>query len=151
MNRVEMLQKCLNELFKSYRYEVSSSFCRVYLIVFFSQAYPHDLERSLKILVSALGRHPNDKSIQIAASATLFYIVKHDDAKPKLGRQIKELIVTRLLDAMHTFRYDQTVFVNEKSLNCVQLSCFLDASKWMSQFDTLPYTCGCNLRVYSSD
>lgn len=47
--------------------------------------------------------------IQMAASATLFYIIKSDEVKPILGRRIKELIVTRLLDAMQTFRYDQTV------------------------------------------
>lgn len=47
--------------------------------------------------------------IQMAASATLFYIIKSDEAKPLLGRKIKELIVSRLLDAMQTFRYDQTV------------------------------------------
>lgn len=73
------------------------------------QSRQHNLERALKILVCSLGRHPSDKLVQVAASATLFYIVKSDEAKPLLGRRIKELIVTRLLDAMQAFRYDQTV------------------------------------------
>lgn len=88
-----MLRKCLNELFQLFRYE----------------SRQHNLDRSLKILVCALGRHPNDKLVQVAASATLFYIVKSEEAKPFLGRRIKELIVSRLLDAMQQFRYDQTV------------------------------------------
>lgn len=69
----------------------------------------HDMERSLKILVYILGRHNNDKLVQVATSATLFYIVKSEEAKRHMGRRIKELIISRLLDAMHLFRYDQTV------------------------------------------
>lgn len=67
------------------------------------------MQRAVKILVTAIGRYPTDKQIQVAGSAGLFYLIKSDEAKQILGRNIKELIVTRLLDAMQTFRFDQTV------------------------------------------
>lgn len=86
-----------------------SFLCRSNIFVCFPQSGKHNLSRALKILVCALGKHPADKLIQVAASATLFYIVKSDEAKMLLGKRMKQLIVSRLLDAMQTFRYDQTV------------------------------------------
>lgn len=98
------------------------------------------MERSLKILVCALGRHPGDKLVQVAASATLFYIVKSEEAKPHLGRRIKELIVSRLLDAMQAFRFDQTVsFCYNKSFY-LQTFINIDASKWMFKSHTFSHT-----------
>ncbi|KAI2806675.1 Protein zer-1 [Blomia tropicalis] len=117
MNRVDMLRKGLNELFQLFRYE----------------SRQHNLERALKILVCSLGRHPSDKLVQVAASATLFYIVKSDEAKPLLGRRIKELIVTRLLDAMQAFRYDQTMLRN----GCLNLIHFRIPSDVISEYTRL--------------
>lgn len=57
-------------------------------------------------------KHLQDKQIQIAASASLFYIVKSDEAKQIFTTKIKRQIVSCLLDAMITHRHDPTMLRN---------------------------------------
>lgn len=56
-----------------------------------------------------MSRHLQEKQIQIAASASLFYIVKSDEAKHSFNMKVKRQIIARLLDAMQEHRYDTTV------------------------------------------
>ena len=93
IDRVEFLKKSLNDLFHCFRVENEL----------------HDIYRSLKVVLSSMTRHLYDKQIQIAASASLFFIVKSDEAKSNFSIQIKRHIISRLLDAMQTHKYDNTV------------------------------------------
>ncbi|KAF7491989.1 Protein zer-1 -like protein [Sarcoptes scabiei] len=104
MERSSMLKYCLNDLFQKFRHEIVHA----------------NLDRVVKILVCALGSHRFDKSIQVAASAILFYIIKSDESKPLLGRVVKKLIVNRLLNAMQNFITDQTMLRNV-CLNLIHL------------------------------
>lgn len=58
-----------------------------------------------------MAHHLYDKQIQIAASASLFFIVKSDEVKSNFSVQVKKQIISRLLDAMQTHKYDNTVSV----------------------------------------
>ena len=103
---------------------------------FFSpfQSEFHDIVRSLNVVLTAMERHLEEKPIQIAASASLFYMVKSEDAKnySALMKRFVVLeifgykiigfivppsisfnrpIVSRLLDAMHRFQNDSTVCI----------------------------------------
>ncbi|XP_053206077.1 protein zer-1 homolog isoform X2 [Panonychus citri] len=95
MDRIEPLRKALNDLFHTFRIE--SEF--------------HAINRSLNVVLTAMARHLNEKQIQIAASASLFYIVKSDEAK-NYSSQVKRPIVTRLLDAMQRYKHDNVMLRN---------------------------------------
>ncbi|XP_015792080.1 protein zer-1 homolog isoform X2 [Tetranychus urticae] len=95
MDRIEPLRKALNDLFHCFRIE--SEF--------------HAINRSLNVVLTAMARHLNEKQIQIAASASLFYIVKSDEAK-NYSPQVKRPIVTRLLDAMQRYKHDNVMLRN---------------------------------------
>lgn len=71
----------------------------------------HDVDRSLNVVLNSMAHHLYDKQIQIAASASLFFIVKSDEVKSNFSVQVKKQIISRLLDAMQTHKYDNTVSV----------------------------------------
>lgn len=70
------------------------------------------MNRALDVVLVSMSRHLTERQIQIAASASLFYIVKSDEARHNFNIKIKRMIITRLLNAMHTHRYDPTMLRN---------------------------------------
>ncbi|CAH1997122.1 unnamed protein product [Acanthoscelides obtectus] len=95
LDRTDMLQKVMNELFHMFRFEN---------VVHVGQA--------LNIVLEAMGRHLDERHIQISGSATLFYVVKgtgrelHDDMK------VKRRIITALLNGMTVHKNDDTMMRN---------------------------------------
>ncbi|RWS15684.1 protein zer-1-like protein, partial [Dinothrombium tinctorium] len=96
IDRVELLRQTLNDLFHSFRFETDF----------------HDVNRALDVVLLSMARHLHEKQIQIAASASLFYIVKSDEAKHNFNIKIKRQIIVRLLDAMQTHKYDAMMLRN---------------------------------------
>ncbi|CAG2104960.1 unnamed protein product [Medioppia subpectinata] len=96
IDRVEFLRRTLNDLFHCFRFETNF----------------HNVNRALDIVLLSMSRHLHEKQIQIAASASLFYIVKSDEAKHNFNIKVKRLIITKLLDAMYEHRYDTTMLRN---------------------------------------
>lgn len=92
--RAEVLQKVLNDLFHVFRYEACS--------------YPR---LALDVVMAAMARHLPEKHIQIAGSASLFYIVKGEE-KENFNIKIKRRIIKALLDAMCSHRNDTTMLRN---------------------------------------
>lgn len=95
LDRTDMLQKVMNELFHLFRLEN---------IEYLGQA--------LNIVLEAMSRHLHERHIQISGSATLFYIVKgtgtelHDDVR------VKRKIITTLLNGMSVHKNDDTMMRN---------------------------------------
>ncbi|RWS28170.1 protein zer-1-like protein [Leptotrombidium deliense] len=112
IERVELLRHTLNDLFHCFRFEVF--FCSDHQIVIdlSFQTDFHDVNRALDVVLLSMGRHLHEKQIQIAASASLFYIVKSDEAKHNFNIKIKRQIIVRLLDAMQTHKYDSMMLRN---------------------------------------
>lgn len=96
IDRVEFLRRTLNDLFHCFRFETNF----------------HNVNRALDIVLLSMSRHLQEKQIQIAASASLFYIVKSDEAKHNFNIKVKREIIARLLDAMQEHRYDTTMLRN---------------------------------------
>lgn len=94
LDRPEVLQKVLNDLFHLFRYE----WCQNSML-------------ALKLILQAMQQHLSEKHIQISGSASLFYIVKGDDSK-KLNIKVKKLIIKTLLDAMCEHEADPTMMRN---------------------------------------
>lgn len=93
-DRPEYLQKVLNDLFNIFRYGSCSN-----------------PRLALDVVLIAMKRYISEKSIQIAGSASLFYIVKGEE-KPNFSINIKRNIVRTLLDAMCKHRSDKTMLRN---------------------------------------
>ncbi|KAI1309475.1 Protein zer-1 -like protein [Halotydeus destructor] len=96
IDRVEFLRRTLNDLFHCFRFETNF----------------HDVNRALDVVLMSMSRHLGEKQIQIAASASLFYIVKSDEAKHNFNMTVKREIIKKLLDAMHHHLYDTTMLRN---------------------------------------
>ncbi|XP_044745986.1 uncharacterized protein LOC123307655 [Coccinella septempunctata] len=96
LERPEMLQKVLNDLFHLFRYESCE---------FVGQA--------LNIVLEAMNRHVFERHIQISGSATLFYIVKGTMAE-ELSKTVraKKKIITTLLNGMAAHINDETMMRN---------------------------------------
>ncbi|XP_064457407.1 protein zer-1 homolog [Ornithodoros turicata] len=92
--RGEVLQKVLNDLFHVFRYEACSY-----------------TKLALDVVMAAMARHLSEKHIQIAGSASLFYIVKGEE-KGNFNIKIKRRIIKALLDAMCGHRNDTTMLRN---------------------------------------
>lgn len=93
-DRPPLLQKVLNDLFHLFRYE---SCCNP--------------KMALDVVLVAMRRHLGEKHVQIAGSASLFYIVKSDE-KNHFTIKMKKIIIKTLLDAMCMHRYDTTMLRN---------------------------------------
>ncbi|XP_065302668.1 protein zer-1 homolog isoform X1 [Dermacentor albipictus] len=93
-SRPLMLQKVLNDLFHVFRYEACD--------------HPR---LALDVVLSSMARHPNDKHIQIAGSASLFYLVKGEE-RANFNVSIRRKIIKCLLDAMGYHRSDTTMLRN---------------------------------------
>ncbi|KAJ8959490.1 hypothetical protein NQ318_022187 [Aromia moschata] len=95
LDRTDMLQKVMNELFHLFRFENCEH-----------------VGQALNIVLEAMSRHLHERHIQISGSATLFYIVKgtgrelHDDVK------VKRKIITTLLNGMNVHKNDDTMMRN---------------------------------------
>ncbi|XP_066149153.1 protein zer-1 homolog [Euwallacea fornicatus] len=95
MDRTEMLQKVLNELFHLFRFET----CQ-----FVGQA--------LNVVLEAMNRHLSERHIQISGSATLFYIVKGTSSELHEVVHVKRKIISTLLNGMSVHRNDETMMRN---------------------------------------
>ncbi|KAF4526612.1 hypothetical protein B566_EDAN006428 [Ephemera danica] len=94
LDRPDILQKVLNDLYHLFRYESC-----------------HDLSLALTLVLAAMDRHLTEKHIQISGSATLFYIVKGRD-RQLFAPQIKRQIVFTLLNGMGAHKDDDTMMRN---------------------------------------
>ncbi|CAH0547370.1 unnamed protein product [Brassicogethes aeneus] len=95
LDRPEMLQKILNELFHVFRFD--------------SCEY---VGQTLNIVLEAMGRHMHERHIQISGSATLFYIVKGTGKELHDVVKVKRRIITTLLNGMSLHRDDDTMMRN---------------------------------------
>uniref|UniRef100_A0A1E1XI19 Protein zer-1 homolog n=1 Tax=Amblyomma aureolatum TaxID=187763 RepID=A0A1E1XI19_9ACAR len=89
-----LLQKVLNDLFHVFRYEAC--------------AHPR---LALDVVLASMARHPSHKHIQIAGSASLFYLVKGEE-RANFSVSIRRRIIKCLLDAMGFHRTDTTMLRN---------------------------------------
>lgn len=94
MDRPEMLQQVLNDLYHIFRYDTCV-----------------DIERALVVVLEALDTHLTERHIQISGSANLFYIVKMKD-RPVLSSLTKRHIITTILNGMHMHLQDDTMMRN---------------------------------------
>jgi Zyg-11 family protein len=95
LDRTDMLQKVLNELFHLLRFE--------------SCAY---VGQALNIVLDAMSRHLTERHVQISGSATLFYIVKGTGKQLHDVVRVKRRIITALLNGMSVHRNDETMMRN---------------------------------------
>ncbi|CAN7992782.1 unnamed protein product [Ixodes hexagonus] len=93
-DRPELLQKVLNDLFHVFRYEACSQ-----------------PRLALDVVMAAMARHLPHKHIQIAGSASLFYIVKGEE-KGHFNIGIRRKIIKALLDGMCCHKNDTTMLRN---------------------------------------
>ncbi|XP_033331051.1 protein zer-1 homolog isoform X2 [Megalopta genalis] len=114
-NKVDLLLKALNDLYLVYRYE---NF--------------HRLDQGLCVILDAMEKHPQVKSIQISGSATLFYVVKMKE-KDEIEPRVKERIVRILLAGMSSHENEETMMRN----GCLTLSQFRIPQDVMSNYETL--------------
>lgn len=94
IDRIDILQQVLNDLYHLFRYEIC-----------------HNMNNALSIVLEAMDRHVNEKHIQISGSATLFYIVKGKE-KHAFSPSHKRLVVQTLLNGMNAHRDDDTMMRN---------------------------------------
>ncbi|KAK7793806.1 hypothetical protein R5R35_013022 [Gryllus longicercus] len=94
IDRTDILQQVLNDLYHLFRYEIC-----------------HNMNNALSIVLEAMDRHVNEKHIQISGSATLFYIVKGKE-KYAFSPPLKRLVVYTLLNGMNAHRDDDTMMRN---------------------------------------
>ncbi|XP_076263362.1 protein zer-1 homolog [Rhynchophorus ferrugineus] len=95
MERTEMLQKVLNELFHLFRFET----CQY-------------IGQALNVVLEAMNKHLHERHIQISGSATLFYIVKGTDRELHDAVHVKRKIISTLLNGMSIHRNDETMMRN---------------------------------------
>ncbi|UYV66157.1 ZER1 [Cordylochernes scorpioides] len=95
LERPMLLQKVLNDLFHVFRYQA----CR-------------NVPLALHVVMAAMRTHLHEKHIQIAGSASLFYIVKGEDEKTDFNIKIKRQIISVLLNAMNIYQSDTTMLRN---------------------------------------
>ncbi|XP_033224674.1 protein zer-1 homolog [Belonocnema kinseyi] len=88
----EMLQKVLNDLYHIFRFENCKR-----------------MDQALCTVLEAMEKHPSEKQIQIAGSATLFYIVK---SKEKVDASMKRRIIGTLLAGMSAHKDEETMMRN---------------------------------------
>lgn len=94
VDRPEVLQKVLNDLFRIFRYET----CR-------------DTRLALEVILNGMGRHLGEKHIQISGSASLFYIIKGEEQN-FINMKVKKFIIKTIMDAMWEHKYDTTMMRN---------------------------------------
>ncbi|CAG9540554.1 unnamed protein product [Cercopithifilaria johnstoni] len=90
--RAGLLQAVLNESYQLYR-------------------FGHNLSRhteALHLVLGAMQRHLEDSTLQIAGSASLFYIIR----KVSMNRDTKRMVVTALLDGMDAHMEEQVMVRN---------------------------------------
>ncbi|KAL4002317.1 hypothetical protein ACH3XW_2960 [Acanthocheilonema viteae] len=90
--RAGLLQAVLNESYQLYR-------------------FGHNLNRhteALHLVLGAMQRHLEDSTLQIAGSASLFYIIR----KVSMNRDTKRMVVTALLDGMDAHMEEQVMVRN---------------------------------------
>ncbi|KAL1424380.1 hypothetical protein MTO96_020172 [Rhipicephalus appendiculatus] len=93
-SRPLLLQKVLNDLFHVFRYEACD--------------HPR---LALDVVLASMTRHLSDKHIQIAGSASLFYLVKGEE-RANFNVSIRRKIIKCLLDAMGCHRSYTTMLRN---------------------------------------
>ncbi|KAK9886782.1 hypothetical protein WA026_018435 [Henosepilachna vigintioctopunctata] len=117
LDRPEMLQKVLNELFHLFRYES----CKY-------------VGQALNIVLEAMTRHLPERHIQISGSATLFYIVKGTGADElNTAVRVKKKIITTLLNGMAAHITDDTMMRN----GCLTLCQFKIPNDVLFEYDRL--------------
>lgn len=116
LDRPEMLQKVLNELFHFFRFES----CRY-------------IGQSLNVVLESMDRHISERHIQISGSATLFYIVKGAGKELHDVVRIKRRIITTLLNGMFAHKSDDTMMRN----GCLTLCQFKIPQDVIFQYERL--------------
>ncbi|KAF5297204.1 hypothetical protein FQA39_LY12219 [Lamprigera yunnana] len=116
LDRPEMLQKVLNELFHFFRFE--------------SCQY---VGQALNVVLESMDRHINERHIQISGSATLFYIVKGAGKELHDVVRIKRRIITTLLNGMFAHKSDDTMMRN----GCLTLCQFKIPQDVIFQYERL--------------
>ncbi|CAG2113094.1 unnamed protein product, partial [Medioppia subpectinata] len=96
IDRVEFLERTLNDLFNCFHLETNF----------------HDVNRALDIVLRSMSRHLHNEYIQTVATILLFNIVHSDLANHNFNFKVKRVIITKLLDTMHRHRYDFTILQN---------------------------------------
>lgn len=95
LDRSDMLQKVLNELFHLFRFESCNQ-----------------VGQALNIVLEAMNRNLHERHIQISGSATLFYIVKGAGKELHDVVRVKRRIITTLLNGMCAHKNDDTMMRN---------------------------------------
>ncbi|CAI4231207.1 unnamed protein product [Auanema sp. JU1783] len=93
-DRAGLLQSVLNESYQLYRFGNNIPPCR------------HT--EALHLVLSAMQRHLEDSTLQIAGSASLFYIIR----KVTMNRETKKQVVSALLSGMETHMEEQVMVRN---------------------------------------
>ena len=101
LHRPAVMQSVLTDLVRVIRYE----HCK-------------DPRRCLDILLLVMERHPNEKHIQVSASAGLYYILQTDRLKREWNVKVKRRILKALLDAMINDLGDQALMHNGCLILC---------------------------------
>lgn len=114
-NKVDLLLKVLNDLYRVYRYE---NF--------------HRMDQGLSVILDAMEKHPQEKYIQISGSATLFYVVKMKE-KDEIETRVKERIVRIILTGMSIYHDEEIMMRN----GCLTLTQFHIPQDVMSNYETL--------------
>ncbi|CAG7645864.1 unnamed protein product [Allacma fusca] len=94
LDRHELLEKVLNDLFHLFRGEKGTQ-----------------VDTALRLILTAMSRHIGEKHVQISGSASLFYIVKNED-KSRINPVMKRAILSTLINAMEVHKFDPTMMRN---------------------------------------
>uniref|UniRef100_T1IJT0 Protein zer-1 homolog n=1 Tax=Strigamia maritima TaxID=126957 RepID=T1IJT0_STRMM len=94
LDRADILQKVLNDLFKIVRFETC-----------------YNAKAALEVILNAMEKHLTDKHIQISGSASLFYILKGEEKK-HFNIKINHKLIKVVLDAMCEHTLDTTMMRN---------------------------------------
>lgn len=97
MDRHEILEKVLNDLFHLFRAEKGT-----------------EIQQSLSLILEAMTRHLGEKHVQISGSASLFYIVRCSGTgeKGQINFKMRRQILSTLINAMDAHKWDTTMSRN---------------------------------------
>ncbi|KAI6214672.1 Leucine Rich Repeat family protein, protein [Aphelenchoides besseyi] len=113
MNRVELLQITLNELYQQYRTNSEEgSASSIVIFVNYSDG--------LRLILEALTKHKYHRAVQISGTAAIFYIIRSVNMEPPVKRRVVEV----MLDAVENF-CDEQITVR----NCCLSFCQIDVPK----------------------
>lgn len=113
IDRPEVLENCLNDLYAIFRYENCTN-----------------VKAALDVILIAMERHPEKKVIQISGAASLYYVVR-SDIRGAINIKVKRKILSTLLNAMYAHKHD-TVLVRNGCLTLCQFQLPQDVVSFQS-------------------